>query len=117
MNDNITKKKKGKSGERYIFGGVNASFNELMALISKYTGIEKKLWHLPFPVLGGMSQLMLLMANITGKPPMITPDWVRKYYYDWALDSSKAVNELGYRIRPLEEGMKETVDWVKQNRL
>ncbi|PWU00367.1 MAG: hypothetical protein C5B52_09060 [Bacteroidetes bacterium] len=108
---------KGRRGERYIFGGVNASFNELMALITKYSGIEKKLRHIPFPILGGMAQVMLLMAKLTGKPPMITPDWVRKYYYDWALDSSKAVNELGYRIRPLEEGIKETVEWVKQNRL
>ena len=47
---------------------------------------------------------------------MITPDWVAKYKYHWALDSSKAINELGYRIRPLEEGIKETVEWIKQNR-
>jgi nucleoside-diphosphate-sugar epimerase len=108
---------KGRSGERYIFGGVNASFNQLMDLIKKYSGVERKLWHIPFPFLSGMSRMMLMYAGITGKPPMITPDWVRKYYYDWALDSTKAEKELGYQIRPLELGIKETVDWVKQNRL
>ncbi|HTN07395.1 NAD-dependent epimerase/dehydratase family protein [Agriterribacter sp.] len=107
---------KGRSGERYILGGVNATFNDLMAIIKKYSGVEKQLRHVPFFVLNALSRIMLWNANITGKYPMITPDWVAKYKYHWALDSSKAVNELGYKIRPLEEGIKETVEWIKQNR-
>jgi nucleoside-diphosphate-sugar epimerase len=107
---------KGRSGERYILGGVNATFNEFMDLIKKHSGIEKKLRHVPFFILDAMSRLMLLNANITGKPPLITPDWVAKYKYNWELDSSKAINELGYRIRPLEEGIRQTVEWVRENR-
>jgi farnesol dehydrogenase len=48
---------------------------------------------------------------------MITPDWVRKYDYDWALDSSKAMKELGYKIRPLEQGVALTIEWLKKNRI
>jgi farnesol dehydrogenase len=117
VDGHISAMEKGRSGERYILGGVNVTFNELMTAIKKYSGIEKKLRHIPFPVLNAVSRLMLWNAKITGKYPMITPDWVAKYKYDWALNSSKAVNELGYSIRPLEEGIKETVKWVKQNRL
>jgi nucleoside-diphosphate-sugar epimerase len=87
-----------------------------MAAIRRYSGTEKKLKHIPFPVLSGVSYLMLWNAKLTGKYPMITPDWVAKYKYDWALNSSKAVNELGYAIRPLEEGIKETVEWVRRSR-
>ena len=117
VDGHISAMEKGRSGERYILGGVNVTFNELMSAIKKYSGIEKKLRHIPFPVLNAVSHLMLWNAKITGKYPMITPDWVAKYKYDWALNSSKAVNELGYTIRPFEEGIKETVEWVKQNRL
>ena len=117
VDGHISAMEKGRSGDRYIFGGVNVTFNELMVAIKKYSGIEKKLRHIPFPVLNAVSHAMLWNAKITGKYPMITPDWVAKYKYDWALNSSKAVNELGYAIRPLEEGIKETVEWVKQNRL
>ncbi|MFT3704582.1 MAG: SDR family oxidoreductase [Agriterribacter sp.] len=117
VDGHIAAMEKGRSGERYIMGGINATFNELIGLIKKYSGIEKKLRHVPFFVLNLLSRAMLLNANITGKPPMITPDWVAKYKYDWALDSSKAIQELGYRIRPLEEGVCETVEWVKANRL
>lgn len=117
VDGHIAAMEKGRSGERYILGGVNASFNELMSLIKKYTGINRKLKHIPFFFLDLLSRMMLLNAKISGKPPMITPDWVAKYKYDWALDSSKAIRELGYRIRPLEEGVKETINWIKANRL
>ncbi|MBX2925983.1 MAG: SDR family oxidoreductase [Chitinophagaceae bacterium] len=117
VDGHIAAMQKGRSGERYILGGVNVTFNELIAAIKKYSGIEKKLRHIPFSALKALSYLMLLNAKITGKYPMMTPDWVDKYKYDWALDSSKAVNELGYKIRPLEDGIRETVDWVKKNRL
>lgn len=117
VDGHIAAMEKGRSGERYIFGGANVTFNDLIAAIKKYSGVEKKLRHIPFALLKIVSQLMLLNAKITGKYPMMTPDWVDKYKYDWALDSSKAVNELGYKIRPLEDGIKETIDWVKRNRL
>lgn len=117
VDGHIAAMEKGRSGERYIFGGPNATFNELINAIKKYSGIEKKLRHIPFPVLNAVSHLMLLNAKITGKYPMMTPDWVAKYKYHWALNSNKAVEELGYNIRPLEDGIKETVAWVKQNRV
>lgn len=117
VDGHIAAMEKGRNGERYILGGVNATFNELMELIKKHSGIERKLKHIPFFALHAVSRIMLLNANITGRPPLITPDWVAKYKYNWALDSSKAVNELGYHIRPLEEGVRLTVEWVKKNRI
>lgn len=107
----------GKNGERYIFGGINATFNELMQTINNQTGIHKKLPHLPFSILLGFSYILETIAQITGKPPLITPKWVKKYNYNWALDSSKAIKELNYKIRDLDEGIQLTVDWVKQNRM
>jgi farnesol dehydrogenase len=108
---------KGQSGERYLFGGVNATFNELIQTISVKSGVSKKLWHIPFPLLLVFSKAQLWYAGVSGKPPMITPEWVKKYDYNWALDSSKAINELGYRVRSLEEGLQLTIEWVKKNRI
>jgi farnesol dehydrogenase len=108
---------RGRSGERYLFGGVNASFNQLIKTISIASGVRNRLWHLPFPILETFSQVQLAFAELTGRPPLITPDWVKKYKYHWALDSSKAIREIGYRIRPLEEGVRKTIKWVKENRL
>lgn len=117
VDGHITAMERGRNGERYILGGVNASFNEFMQLVQKHSGIERKLKHIPFFALTLLSRVMLLNAKVTGKPPLITPDWVAKYKYDWALDSSKAVRELGYNIRPLDDGIRTTVEWVKANRM
>ncbi len=108
---------KGRSGERYLLGGINVTFNELIDSISRNSGVYKKLWHIPFPLLIIYSNAQLWYAGVSGKPPKITPEWVKKYKYNWALDSTKAINELGYRVRPLEEGMQLTIDWVKKNRI
>lgn len=108
---------KGRSGERYIFGGDNATFNQFMQLLKEFSGIDRKLKNVPFGMLRIFSHIQVIRARLTGKPPLITPDWVRKYDYDWALDSSKAQRELGYNIRPLRDGMAITVEWVRQNRL
>jgi nucleoside-diphosphate-sugar epimerase len=108
---------KGRSGERYIIGGINATFNEFINAIRKASGMDKKLRHIPFSILSILSHLQVAYANLTGKPPMITPDWVKKYDFDWALDSSKAIREFGYKIRPLDQGVAQTIDWLKRNRL
>lgn len=112
----ISAMEKGRSGERYILGGINASFNELIAAIKKCSGVDIRLRHIPFFALNALSYMMLWNAKLTGKFPMITPDWVAKYKYHWALDSGKAERELNYKIRPLEAGISETVEWLRTNR-
>jgi farnesol dehydrogenase len=108
---------KGKPGERYIMGGVNATFNELLDTISRLSGVRYRQWHVPFFALKAATRFMLFRAEMTGKPPLVTPDWVAKYAYDWALDSSKAQREIGYHIRPLEEGIGATIEWVRKYRM
>lgn len=107
---------KGRPGERYIMGGVNSTFNELLATISRISGVHNRQYHVPFFLLKAATRFMLFRAELTGKPPLVTPDWVAKYAYDWALDSSKAQREIGYRIRPLEDGIRSTIEWVRKNR-
>lgn len=108
---------KGGKGERYIFGGVNASFNELISLIRKHSGVDKKLYNLPFPLMSVVAHTMKTWSTITGTAPMITPDWVKRYDYHWELDSGKAVREIDYKIRSLDEGIQQTVEWIRKNRM
>jgi farnesol dehydrogenase len=108
---------KGGKGEAYNFGGVNASFNELIAAIRKHSGVRKTLYNLPFPLMSAVSHVMKGLADVTGRPPMITPSWVRRYDYHWKIDSSKAVNDIGYQIRPLDDGIGQTVEWIRKNRM
>ena len=40
-----------------------------------------------------------------GASPRVTRGAVEIFTYDWPLDSAAAVRELGYRVRPLVEGV------------
>jgi farnesol dehydrogenase len=114
VNGHILAMQKGKSGERYILAGVNTSYNEFFDLLAKITGKKNSLIKMPVWLMMVAGNAMQLYTNITGKPPLLTPPWIKKYYHDWSLSSEKAQRELGYTYISLEEGLKKTVDWLKQ---
>ena len=43
-----------------------------------------------------------------------TPDLVEIYRHDWAYSSARAEAELGYRCRPLAEGLQATLAWLEE---
>ena len=94
-----------------------SSLHSLIQLIRIHSGVNKTLYNLPLPMMKAVSHVMKTWSTLTGTAPMITPDWVRRYVYDWELDSGKAVRELGYKIRPLDDGIKNTVEWIRKNRM
>ena len=55
------------------------------------------------------------VAQLTGGVPQLTPDLVEVCLHDWALDSSRAARELGYRPRPLREGLGTTLRWLEES--
>lgn len=114
VNGHILAMQKGRNGERYILAGVNASYNEFFDLLAKATGKKISLIKLPVWLMMIAGNAMQLYTNITGKPPLLTPRWIKKYYHDWSLSSEKAQRELGYNYISLEEGLQKTVDWLKQ---
>jgi farnesol dehydrogenase len=114
VDGHILAMEKGRAGERYILSGVNASYNEFFNVLAKVSG--RKLTLFPFPVwLMRVSGYVLMgYSKITGKPPLLTPKWIKKYLYDWSLSCEKAQSELGYRYRSLEEGLAQTIEWLQQ---
>ena len=107
---------KGRPGERYILSGENATYNEFFAALAKVSGVRKNLIKLPLPIMLFVGELMLLKTKITGKPPLLTPKWIKKYSYNWALNCDKAIHELGYSFIPLEVGLRKTIEWINENK-
>ena len=103
---------KGKSGEKYILGGENLTFDDLFRTIAGVTRKNYRLVHLPYPVLWTASSLMVLFSGLFHKKTLISPGWVKRYLEHRRLSSQKAVVELDYRITPVREGLKKTLDWL-----
>ncbi len=112
VNGLVLAMEKAKPGERYLLSGTNASYNAFFTLVNQLTGMERKLIPFPLPLMLFFSQIQLLMANVFGKQPLITPPFVRKYNKHWIVSSAKAEKELGYTITPLSEGITKTINWL-----
>jgi NAD+-dependent farnesol dehydrogenase len=105
---------RGAAGRGYILGGENASFLELYALLERITGVPAPTRHIPFWVMGLAGRAMRWRAGLMGIEPLITDEVVAIYRHDWAYSSQRARAELGYTVTPLEEGLRRTVDWLRQ---
>jgi farnesol dehydrogenase len=103
---------KAKRGERYLLAGANATLNEVFAIASKRAGRNLSPRRLPFGVARLVGRAMWIWADITGKMPDLTHQAVGIFEKNWAYRSDKAGRDLGYRVRPLDEGIRTTVDWL-----
>jgi nucleoside-diphosphate-sugar epimerase len=70
------------------------------------------MFHFPLGAMKAAAKLMEVQSPLTGLPPLITVDFVKKYLNHWSLSSRKASAELGYRITSFADGVKKTMDWI-----
>jgi nucleoside-diphosphate-sugar epimerase len=98
-----------KPGEEYILGGDNRSLNAFFTLLANISGVHHRVRHLPFWAGKMVGALELARARLTGRPPRLTPAVVEIFRHDWVYSSAKATQELGYYVRPLEEGLSRTL--------
>ena len=103
---------RGRVGERYILGGENSSLSALLRLVDELTGRRHLQVGLPRSIARLYAGLEERKAGWLGLYPRITPGWVETFLEDWAYSSAKAERELGYRITPLREGLRRTLDWL-----
>ena len=112
----ILAEKKGVFGERYILGNQNMSLLDILTTLEKITGLRAPRVKMPFWVAFGAGLACELISNhVTGKPPVVPLAGVKMAKYFMYFDSSKAVQELGLAQNPVENALKQSVDWFKNN--
>jgi dihydroflavonol-4-reductase len=106
---------RGRRGERYLLGGENADVATLASYVAKHTGKKPKEGLPPAWILRVVGALSEAIANVSGKPPMIT----RAILDDGGGGSplfkiDKARNELGYAPQGAEEVFAAAVSWARE---
>jgi dihydroflavonol-4-reductase len=105
---------KGRKGERYILGGENLSFGELIIRIDAILGRKPPSVYVPTAFMGALAGALRVL-NAFGVDIHMTPELVRQvctwYLY---VDSSKAQRELGYKPQRIDRAIAGTIDWLKQ---
>lgn len=104
--------KKGKSGEKYILGGTNIYLKDMYQMLSDISGIRAPGMFLPHGLDVFSAWFLETIANyITKKSPLITLGGCRIVKQPPFFDHTKAMRELGYSPRPLEETMRNSIDY------
>lgn len=97
--------RKGRAGERYILGGDNLRWSEVIERVAKQSGISYPLLVLPPGIAGAAGVLKRL------GPGFGTFEGIRLMAPEWRYSSAKARRELGYAPRSANETLRRTVDW------
>jgi dihydroflavonol-4-reductase len=105
---------KGRPGERYILGGENLTFRQLLTLIAQEAGVPPPSIFMPDAVV----RLVGRVGDVVGR---LSPDLFK--YVNTAflqaltlpayVSSAKAERELGYRPRPVRLGIREALRWFQ----
>ncbi|MFT6851018.1 MAG: nucleoside-diphosphate-sugar epimerase [Sphingobacteriales bacterium] len=103
---------KGVSGEKYILGGENLSYFDFFKLLKTISGKGEKPIEFPLAALLFLGWIQLFWAELTGKNPLFTPPWVRRYMYNWEISISKAKKDLQYIPTDAKVSLKTTIDWI-----
>lgn len=104
---------RGRAGERYLLAGENVSMNGLFETLQDVADVRPPRFHIPYAVASALGYASVLWAEMTGHPPLLTHEVVGVFREHWAYTSAKAERALGYRPRPLREGLAQTMEWLR----
>jgi nucleoside-diphosphate-sugar epimerase len=113
VNGHIAAMERGVTGNRYILGGEDISFNAFFSILQQVSGTKRNMLRIPQRAIKFYSRVEWLKTKLTGIPPVFLPEFADRLKYDQKYSSQKAINQLGYTITPFNEGMQRTVNYLK----
>ena len=105
---------KGKNGECYILAGHKVSVKELMKKIEAVTKVKMPRFKIARWFAYATGFLSEIYYKIVKQKPLFTSYAVYTLGTNCNFSNEKAEKELGYTIRPIDETIKDTVDWFKK---
>jgi dihydroflavonol-4-reductase len=106
---------RGRSGTCYILGGENLTYAELYGRIAAVAGPGCRVpkFRLPAPAVLATGAAGSALAAMTGKAPKISLAMARIACECQFYRSARAQAELGYRIHPIDEGIRAAIEWFR----
>ena len=107
--------RRGAPGRRYLLTGQNVTYGELSDLGAAALGSRAPRVRVPSGGLRVLAGLLERPGLWVGRRPPLTPDEVAvgsRYLY---FSNTRAVNEIGFRVRPIEETLADSVAWYRES--
>lgn len=106
---------RGRIGERYILGHRNLTLKEILTTLAEVSGLPVPTLRVPHAVAMGAAVVSTAWARLVGRAPTISIEGVRMAHKKMYFDASKAVRELGLPQTPIEEALREAVEWYRHH--
>jgi dihydroflavonol-4-reductase len=107
---------KGKTGERYILGNRNVSLKEIFDILSSQTGLPAPRIRAPYWLVVGAGYAdRFVEGTLLSREPVIPVEGVLASKTPAYVSCEKAVRELGQPQRPIEDALKQAVDWFTEH--
>jgi len=103
--------RRGIIGERYILGGTDVPFADMLADIARIVGRKPPRLRVPRAVALPVAYAAEGMAWLTGREPFATVDGIRMSEHRMFFTAAKAERELGFRARPYRQGLEDAIRW------
>ena len=105
----------GVVGERYILGGANVTFADMLADIAHLVGRKPPRLRIPRAAVMPIAYAAEALARFTGREPFATVDGVRMAKHRMFFTAAKAERDLGHRSRPYMAGLEDAIHWFREN--
>jgi dihydroflavonol-4-reductase len=106
---------RGKRGERYILGGHELTYHQVMDEIGHVAGVRPPLFRVPRRIAWLVGKYGDLVER-RGKEPLVNSVQIRYAYTDqFRFTAAKAIRELGYTIGPLEPAIRDAITWFRSH--
>lgn len=106
----IAAMERGRIGERYLIGGQNLSFEQMFELLARITGRHAPRVKLP----AGTARAVGRVADRLAPNLPLTEQIALMSSRHWYYDDAKARRELGHTARPLEQTLRDAVEWFQE---
>lgn len=106
----------GRVGERYILGGENLTLKQILDKMSAVTGLPSPTMQVPHAVAMAFAFVdENIQGRLLGKEPRATVEAVRMGKKKMFASSAKAERELGFRVVPVYEALRQAIAWFREH--
>lgn len=109
---------KGRTGQAYILGGYNMTYEAILTLIASVARVPPPRLRLPLVVTRAMAAACDLAERLTGREGYLNSATLRySGCTAFCFSSEKAMRELGYAVGPLEPSIADAIAWFRERKM
>jgi dihydroflavonol-4-reductase len=105
----------GNTGECYILGHENLSYQEAFTKIANVIGVKPPQLPIPPLLTKAFGGLGTVYGNLTGGTPKVSYKMARVSCDGHYFSAAKAVREIGLPQTPIDTAIRECFEWFKEN--